>query len=171
MPLGRGAHVTTETLARRGKVAAFYLQSWTQARIGLELGITQQTVSNDLHAIRLIWRESLIRNFDDARAQELAKIDRVEVEYWEAWERSQKPGETTHTEQDSSGKTKASLRKVGQVGDSRFLDGVMKCIERRCALLGIDAPQQFRVNWDTLTDAQLACLAAGDPVQRVLAEA
>ena len=169
--MARGARVTTETLARRERVASLYLQGWTQASIGKECGVVQQQISFDLQAIRALWRESLLRNFDEARAQELAKIDVVELEYWQAWARSQQPAETTDTARDSAGKSKASVRRVGQAGNPRFLEGVVKCIERRCALLGIDAPHQIRVNWDILSDTQLARLAAGDPIQRVLAEA
>ena len=146
MPLGRGARAKTETLARRERVAYLYLQGWTQHRIGQEYGVVQQVISDDLHAVRAMWRESLIRNFDDARAQELAKIDRVELEYWEAWERSQHPAETTDTERDSAGKSKASVRRVGQSGNPRFLEGVERCIEKRCKLLGLNAPEKQEVD-------------------------
>jgi hypothetical protein len=38
---------------------------------------------------------------------------------------------------------KKTKRREGQVGDPRYLDGVLKCIDRRCAILGIDAPKKI----------------------------
>ena len=79
----------TAVAERRQKVADLYLQGWTQARIGEHFGLNQKTISNDLTRIRQEWRESAIRDFDEAREIELRKLDRIEREAWAAWERSQ----------------------------------------------------------------------------------
>ena len=39
--------------------------------------------------------------------------------------------------------TEAAIRKEEQVGDARFLDGVMKCIQKRCEILGLNAPSRL----------------------------
>ena len=38
--------------------------------------------------------------------------------------------------------TEAGVRKEEQIGDPRFLDGIMKCISKRCEILGLDAPKK-----------------------------
>ena len=64
---------------------------------------------------------------------------------------------------------KASVKKEGQAGDPRFLDGVLKCVERRCSILGLDAPKQFKLDWDHLTEEQLERLAHGEAPEKVTA--
>jgi hypothetical protein len=133
-------------LARdRRRIADLYLKGWLQADIATETGVDQSTVSRDLKTLQDEWLAAARADFDAAKAQELAKVDRLEREYWDAWGRSCKIAETETTESadDGSGapaRIKAQIRKEGQVGDPRFLTGVQWCIERRCKILGIDAP-------------------------------
>lgn len=159
---------------RRTEVATRYLQGEYQATIAKALGVSQQRISQDLESIRRHWLAASVRDFDAARAQELAKIDHAEQEYWAAWQRSIQPREVTLTEQTYGEKPsrKASVRREGQAGDPRFLDGVLRCIERRCAILGLNAPTTCMLEWDTLSVAQLERLARGErPREVLLAEA
>ena len=41
--------------------------------------------------------------------------------------------------------SKQYTRREGQVGDPRFLDMALKCVERRCKLLGLDMPQRIEL--------------------------
>lgn len=102
-------------------VARLYCQGRTQAEIGKELGITQQQVCYDLKDIQKQWLESSLVDIDTAKARELAKLDHVEREHWLAWARSQSEGP----------------------GDARFLDGVLKCVVKRCEILGLNAPTKI----------------------------
>jgi hypothetical protein len=63
---------------------------------------------------------------------------------------------------------KVVLRKEGQAGSPAFLAGVLTCIERRCAILGLDAPKRFVIDWDNLTPEQEERLAKGEPPEKVL---
>jgi transcriptional regulator with XRE-family HTH domain len=83
----------TEVLSRRAEVARRYLQGEMQEQIAQSFGVTQGQISQDLKAIRAAWLASAVRDFDALKAQELAKIDAVEREYWLAWERSKKDKE------------------------------------------------------------------------------
>ncbi len=125
-------------IERRQQVAQLYLQGWTQQAIAKQLEVVQSTICYDLQQIRKEWRLSAIRDFDDARAMELQRIDRIEREAWAAWERSQKPLQTAViTGQGAGERTRKCL--TNQYGDPRFLDIVHKCIAQRRALLGLDA--------------------------------
>ena len=133
---------TTKIAHRRQRVGELYLQSHMQTEIAEELGISQTTVSHDLKAIRKLWRESSVRDFDVVQEQELRKLDLLEREAWAAWRRSQQPAESTKVVQDRSGK-RAHKTVQHQVGDPRYLEQIHKCITARRALLGLDAPTRI----------------------------
>lgn len=136
---------------RREQIAALYVRGQYQTEIARQLHVTQQQVSLDLKIIRAQWRASAIRDFDAAKELELQKLDALEREAWQAWERSKQPREITLTEQTEGaevvlpdGETrpraairKASVRRDATAGDPRYLEQIQKCIAQRCALLGL----------------------------------
>jgi hypothetical protein len=142
----------------RVKIARWYLQGRPQSEIAEELGVSRPQISYDLRAIRKAWLESSIVDFNEARSRELAKLDLLESTHWDAWLRSISP-KKTETAKNVVGPKEKPIRdeffakEEQQVGDKRFLDGVAWCIERRCKLFGLDAPNQVRVGWtNTLPD-------------------
>lgn len=170
----------TTVEARRVEVAQRYLRGEMQSEIARSFGVSQQQISQDLRVIRAHWLASAIRDFDAAKAQELAKIDEVERAAWSAWERSTQDKEVSIQETDGTldEKTKkpkmkkVSLRREGQAGAPAFLNTVLTCIERRCAILGLDAPKRFVITdeqWARMTPEQLERLAKGEPPEKVLA--
>lgn len=166
-----------QILEQRQQIAARYLRGEYQSDIARDLGISQQQVSYDLKAIRATWLASAVRDFDSAKAQELARIDEVERAAWEGWRRSTQDKEIENLEGDGTldpktrkpKVTKVTKRREGQAGSPAFLNTVLTCIERRCAILGLDAPKRFVIKWDELTDEQIDRLAAGEPPDKVLA--
>jgi hypothetical protein len=141
--------------ADREQMRAMYLRGDTQAAIAAALGLSRPQVQYDLAQLQRAWRKSGIRSFDDQKAEQLAKIDELERTYWDAWEASRKDREIATQRQRANGDKEIMLRKEGQAGDPRFLDGVMSCIERRCKLLGLDAPTRQTI---TLTREQVDAL-------------
>lgn len=81
------------------------------------------------------------------KAVELAKINKLEGTYWEAWERSLRISKST-TETKVKPKDGSNM-KVNEVqntkkesnGEAKFLQGVQWCIDKRCLLLGVETPQ------------------------------
>ncbi len=141
-------------------IAKMYLTGSTQAEIGLHLGVTQQQISQDVKEIQKRWLDSSLRDFDELRAEQLAKIDRLETNYWAAWERScrDRKRQRAGTKTDSHDRTEhAEFTTEGRDGNPAFLAGVDKCIERRCKLLGLDAPIKQDVTFhETLYDMLIA---------------
>lgn len=146
-----------EVARDRRREGDLYLQGWIQADIADELGIDQSTVSRDLKALQEEWLQSALVDFDEAKSRELAKIDKLEREYYAGWQRSCEDAETMRKEgrgvtvpvEGEEKKTREEIKtdKVvktskGQAGDPRFLAGVMACIDRRCKIMGIDAPEK-----------------------------
>jgi hypothetical protein len=123
---------------RRETVARLYAEGVPRTRIAENAGVSVSTVAHDLKAIHQQWLESSLRNFDQAKAQELAKIDLLETAAWEAWERSYLAEETTKITTDGEKKRAEKIIK-GQAGDPRFLDRVSWCINKRLNILGLEA--------------------------------
>lgn len=153
------------------RAAALYLQGYTHAAIGREMGIAADTASKYIAEVRKSWLESSVRDFDTAKARELAKIDLLETTYWRAWEDSRRDKEVVQVEDSTKGGAKGYIRAEGQSGNPAFLDGVMKCIEKRCKILGLDAPTKninITIPWDKLTDEQVDRIIAGEDPKKVL---
>lgn len=129
------------------RISEMYLRGELQADIAAELKLSQSTVSNDLAALRDEWKASSLMDFNERRAQELAKTDDLEREYWVAWKRSQADAEKKMKKaiQYPIGIRKEQQENTEtQTGDPRFLNGVQWCINKRCELLGLDAPKSIR---------------------------
>jgi len=132
--------------------------------------MSQQTVSRDIAALQKDWLASSLLDFNEAKAQTLAKVDRLEREYWAAWARSCEDAETVTEKARASkgGEKPDSVEKTrqakGQAGDPRFLSGVQWCIEQRCKILGIEAPKRIEAllskrRPEEFTDDELAAIA------------
>jgi hypothetical protein len=151
MSRGRKGRSADQIRKDRAEIAHLYLRRWTQAEIGAKLGLSRQQVGYDLEAVRKDWLESSLMDFNAKRAEELARIDRLEREAWECFERSKQGHETTTTEQITGGdgeRTRAAIRKEDEHGDPRYLAGVQWCVEQRCKILGLHAPQRHRHGGD-----------------------
>lgn len=124
-----------ERLERRRKVAQLYLQRMTQTEIAQRLGVKQPVVSRDLRRIEREWSESASGDFAAARNAELRKLDLLERELWEAWERSKKEGRRTAQFTKNDGKETTRSGIVQHPGDPKYLDLIHKNTALRRALL------------------------------------
>lgn len=137
--------------SRRSKIAAMLISGITnQFEIASRLGMDdvvqgQKTVSRDIIWIRNEWKLKAIEDWDSFVGQELARIDKLEKEAWEAWEVSKKTRKKTRsrTRMGRRGKTHSEedAEEVGMEqrdGDPRFLDLVLSCIDKRCKLLQLE---------------------------------
>ena len=146
-------------------VARRYLMGESQGKIAIDLKMSQQTISLDLKLIRSRWLESSVRDFDAAKSIELAKIDLVEAEFWQQWEKSK---ELKRTRKQEDGLTergeiiKTTVVEEQRCGHPAYLNGVMTCIERRCKLLGLDSELKYQ----DLTLAIAAVIREGFVVER-----
>lgn len=140
---------------RRTEVSDRYLfRKETMYEIAEALNISVTTVCFDLKACEAQWRHDAVTNIDIAKARELRKIDRLELMYLEAWERSRgdrtKRRQKAKGDKTSDGKLAVTQREdtsevEGRDGDPRFLEGMRWCVEKRCQILGLDAPEQKHI--------------------------
>ena len=147
-------------------VSDLYLKGYTQQYIGEKLGISITTVCRDIKVLIRWWKRSSVKNIDSLKQIELNKINKLEIEYWEAWERSKNDAEQKIKRQRQTANNEpineAQIKSDSQNGDPRYLAGVQWCIEKRCKIIGIDAPEKHEVmtkdisfDFGKLTDAEL----------------
>lgn len=132
-----------EREADRDVIAQMVLQKRTIDDIAQRIGRNRNTVLKDLRFLEERWLQSADRLTAARRAEELARIDRLEYLAWEAYERSITTREVTKTvlEQGEKGtRTKAETRKEELIGDPKWLDKVCWCVEQRAKILGLYAP-------------------------------
>jgi hypothetical protein len=144
MPRSSAEELAIES--RRCQVADLFLRGIKrQVELAQRIGVNRSTISRDLRVLNDRWKESGVRDLDAAKGQELDRLDLLEREAWQAWEKSKGAHETTTTEQTSTGggeRVKAAIRKDEQCGDPRYLAVVQWCIEQRGKLLGLHAPHK-----------------------------
>lgn len=134
---------------RYKQVAHMYLIGKTQREIAAVVGVSQIQVSRDLKAIHEMWRREAIIDMHGVKMKELARIDALEREAWDAW---------IESKNGTKRNKKTAMRKKGRdksdnffeqdedevlssPGDPKFLDIVSKCIKQRVDILGIKAPE------------------------------
>jgi hypothetical protein len=148
---------TRRTRARRdhdrAEIARRYLTGEPQSRIAAALGLSRSQVRRDLGVIRERWKAEAVRDYNQAVADELARLGLVESEAWAAWERSKEPleiltGERIGTPDPSGvrddtgaeGRTRATRTTRNRDGNPAFLQAVQHCIDQRIRLLKLGPP-------------------------------
>lgn len=167
-------------------VAELYLSGKSQTYIAEEIKVNQSTVSRYIKRLQERWREASVELIDDRKARELAKIDRLEREYLEAWEKSKQDGETKvrrkkeitlkgepagdniHVDVPAI-EREFTLTKRGQTGDPRYLQGVQWCVETRLKIMGGYAPVKVDVTWQEILKTN--GINPGDAFEQLVAAA
>lgn len=106
------------------------------AKMGLDYAIVPpMRVYKDLKQLLINWKREHEENIDLYITKELSKLDKIEAELWDAWERSKK---RIVSKIRQSGLKKE--RSETFAGNPRYLDLVLSVQQRRAKLLGLDAP-------------------------------
>jgi hypothetical protein len=152
------------------QIAQLYLTGHTQAAIARQLNLSRSQIQYDIQACIREWRRTRIEDIDQVKTVELERINRMECEYWDAWERSKLDRKSTSAKrvEDVDGtRTEAQKRAEGQTGNPAYLAGVQWCIEQRCKILGLYAPVKTdgTLTVNTFAEAMRALVAAEDGAQ------
>ena len=146
--------IKAKAASRRALIAEFMLKGCTSTNMLVaalaDNGVqaSAATVAKDVGLVLRDWRASSIRDLGLARMAECEKISQVEREAWKAWELSKRDFKRTRKrktvvyDQDDGSEGEEIQTDVEQRdGDPRFMQLILDCIKRRCALLGLDADQ------------------------------
>lgn len=147
-------------------ISKYYLRGYTMRRlveiINRESTRTTslRTVFVDIKDLVAEWREARVNNVDELKQIEVQKINEIERAAWEGWETSlrlqKKATRVTREPNNKSGNPEVDelelafdeMKLVRQevytsddetAGNPAFLKIVLDCINRRCALFGLDA--------------------------------
>ena len=159
--------------AHLAAVARLYLTGHVQVEIARQTNVVQSQISYDLKILQRRWRTASATDFNEAKQRELARIDVLELEYWQAWRESKDQKTRTAIKRvgpQAQTVKEASTQTEERNGDPRYLKGVQWCIEQRCKLLGLNAPD-FNIDLSNLSDEQVQRIARGESITSVLARA
>lgn len=140
-------------------IAPLWRRNWTYQEIRKEVmamtgrkTYSLETVHRDVERLLEEWSMARINDTDQRVTAELARLDLVIKEAWEMWERSKE--NYTKTEQRDKGapirdvnNNKLTVRSIESmkketevrgVGDPRFLDVILRAMQQRIKLLGLD---------------------------------
>ena len=111
--------------------------------------VTFQQVWYDVKKLQKEWYQESQDLIEQGIVREIKKLDKIEAECWDAWEKSKRGKRSTIMEGgfvDAEGKETAGSivnRKLdSSSGDVRFLVMIERCIVRRSELLGVMFPSK-----------------------------
>lgn len=111
---------------------------------GVDYSLSFQQVHYDMKKILAEWKNERSENIDELIENELAKIDEIERECWIAWEKSkegkqkiQRDGGVVNADGDLVGTKISKIELDESYGDTKYLDRIQWCIEKRTELLGL----------------------------------
>lgn len=106
------------------------------AKMGLDYAIVPpMRVYKDLKQLLINWKREHEENIDLYITKELSKLDKIEAELWDAWERSKKRIVSKIRQSGLKNERSETF-----AGNPRYLDLVLSVQQRRAKLLGLDAP-------------------------------
>ena len=114
-----------------------------------ELDRTPSAISTDRRILRMRWAEQNAENITAEKFDQLEKLNRIEEEAWAAWDRS--IGETVKqtrriTQQHGERVQTVSEETSTLAGDPRYLEQINKAVQRRCQILGLNAPAEAPIH-------------------------
>ena len=129
------------------------IQQEVMARTGRET-LSTGTITADVRRLMKEYRQERLIDMDEVVTLELAKLNRIIRTAWEAWERSLEPGENIRTKRKgvpATGQTtgqkadelttlfiEQTKEKFRGCGDAKYLDIILRAMERRHRILGLD---------------------------------
>jgi hypothetical protein len=132
------------TVSRIDEVSDLRLRGMTTREIADELHLDVHTVRIHLHRIRTRWRSERVAKLDEHIYMQLQKLAEMERQAWSAWEDSRR----LWADRDVGPLRQRLLAEgsTGPSGDPQYLAVVLRVIDRRCRLLGLDANNRVRTD-------------------------
>jgi len=142
-----GKHRTQYKKAMDTKIsAAMHLKGYQLKEIGKELGNKVSMVFADLRRAKAEWREEYLTDIKESMLKQLKELDVLKQEMWEAWEKSKQDKDIVI----SGGKSGDYTKTVESDGNPAFASQIDRIIERKCKILGLDAPQKLNISGEVI---------------------
>jgi hypothetical protein len=149
-------------------IARMYVRGKSQQEMRLSLNsmypdrpLSSKVINTDLQSIRQAWLNSTLVDFNAAKSKELARLDEVEREAWNAWEKSKDKHvrieyEVTDDQVPFSMDKIADIQRKKKhkiieatVGDIRYLEMIERAIKMRCDIFGLFEAKKIQIDWRT----------------------
>lgn len=151
------------------RVSELYLAKRPVPEIMRETGVNYYQYTELMKRISVRFREQAMRNGLERVGEEILQLDRLQRMYEDAWEHSKTRKRKTRTkvapirkkptkradgitqigsdeeETPTHGVTERVTEEEEQIGDEKFLAGILRCIDRRVKLMGLDSPDKLIV--------------------------
>lgn len=120
---------------------------------GLSYTITAQTVHLDIRSLLVEWKKERADDISEYIERELRKLDRMEVELWDAWDKSKtgKQRDKTRTGDKCFSETGTETT----TGDPRYMALLLDIQRRRAKMLGLDSPVKVEIPGVNVADAAM----------------
>ena len=127
-----------------------YVMGVPQYEIAAEIGISQGQVSQDIKKLLKRWEASQVQKIDVLKAEQLLRINKIEREAWDQWNKSKTTPRKVVTKSHSGSASKPtpefarmSTTTEDAMGDPAYMGHIMWCVSERSKLLGLYAPKKI----------------------------
>lgn len=152
----RDLQITTELYLKGHSTRFIAMKIGERVNANLDEGqklytTTHKTVGLDIRRLIKQWSEERIHDISSQKMVALEKLDRLEETYWAAWEKSvENHVKKTNKVRGKAGASNPDYQEITDIaiieyGEPRYLQGVERCIDKRCKLLGLDAPVKTEI--------------------------
>lgn len=139
-----------------------YRKGWSGPRMAEKFGKSTRMIRADCRLLDQRFLENQVSNVAHRRATEVAKIDLVEGEAWNAWDKSREDAEVRtqkmrKAEAGAQGMpVEATIRTEAQAGDPAYLRLVLESIRDRRKVQGTDRPERSSTDdYSGMTDDEI----------------
>lgn len=119
------------------------------AKRKMEYRLTESMVYYDIQQLLIAWKRDQLESIDQYVTAELQKLDKMEVEAWNAWELSKQTKTKKKTKKAGNGLMGRQImtEKATETasGNPRYLDLLLNIQHRRAKMLGFDAPIKIAI--------------------------
>lgn len=126
---------------RRASIWRMWTRGTVQREIAKAHGISDRQVRYELKLLEDRWKAETAESIAEEKERILQENQELLRTCWEAWERSLIVKRAEMIEKVEGGGdgpvSRKQLKKENSGGTPAFLDGVGKCLDRRCKILGI----------------------------------
>lgn len=119
------------------------------AKRKMDYRLTESMVYYDIQQLLIAWKRDQLESIDQYVTAELQKLDKMEVEAWNAWELSKQKKTKNKTKKAGNGLMGRQImtEKATETtsGNPRYLDLLLNIQHRRAKMLGFDAPIKIAI--------------------------
>jgi len=155
-----------------------YVRGYSMRAIGAHLDLDAKMICAAVARIREQWQREMLSDFDAAIAEQLRKLDEVEMACWREFEESRQETEVEKESEHTVGDYHSASGAAGQetqrrgrrqrrskAANVRFLEVIERCIEQRCKIMGLYAPKEIAVTQRKINTSRLEDLTTEELMQ------